>query len=55
MQRIHRAKWGIEEAQEQRAAEQAVRDEIKQEALATYNAFKDLDLKIVVDLRCFTV
>ena len=55
MQRIHRAKWNSEEAQEQRAAEQAARDEIKQEALATYNAFKDLDLKIVVDLRCFTV
>ncbi|MCW1974018.1 UNVERIFIED_ORG: ATP-dependent exoDNAse (exonuclease V) alpha subunit [Pantoea agglomerans] len=40
MQRIHRAKWNSEEAQEQRAAEQAVRDEIKQEALTTYNAFR---------------
>ncbi|BCG10895.1 MobQ family relaxase [Buttiauxella agrestis] len=55
MQRIHRAKWNSEEAQEQRAAEQAARDEIKQEALTTYNAFKDLDLQIVVDLRSFTV
>ncbi|HFJ8955784.1 TPA: MobQ family relaxase [Serratia liquefaciens] len=55
MQRIHRAKWNSEEAQEQRAAEQAVRDEIKQEALTTYNAFKELDLQIVVDLRSFTV
>ncbi|EPN8812863.1 MobQ family relaxase [Yersinia enterocolitica] len=55
MQRIHRAKWNSEEAQEQRAAEQAVRDEIKQEALTTYNAFKNLDLQIVVDLRSFTV
>lgn len=55
MQRIHRAKWNSEDAQEQRAAEQAVRDEIKQEALTTYNAFKDLDLQIVVDLRSFTV
>lgn len=55
MQRIHRAKWNSEEAQEQRAAEQAVRDEIKQEALTTYNAFKDLDLQIIVDLRSFTV
>lgn len=55
MQRIHRAKWNCEEAQEQRAAEQAVRDEIKQEALTTYNAFKDLDLQIVIDLKGFTV
>ncbi|EMJ3153660.1 MobA/MobL family protein [Yersinia enterocolitica] len=55
MQRIHRAKWNSAEAQEQRAAEQAARDEIKQEALTTYNAFKDLDLQIVVDLRSFTV
>lgn len=55
MERIHRAKWNSEEAQEQRAAEQAVREEIKQEALTTYNAFKDLDLQIVVDLRSFTV
>lgn len=55
MQRIHRAKWNSAEAQEQRAAEQAARDEIKQEALTTYNAFKDLDLLIVVDLRSFIV
>ncbi|WP_248463869.1 MobQ family relaxase [Pectobacterium versatile] len=55
MQRVHRAKWNSKHAQEKRAAEQAVRDEMKQEAQATYNTFKDLDLQIVVDLRSFTV
>ncbi|EKN3469701.1 MobQ family relaxase [Yersinia enterocolitica] len=55
MQRIPRAKWNSQTAQQQRAAEQAVRDEMKQEAVATYNAFKDLDLQIVVDLNSFTV
>ncbi|MBN3066346.1 MobA/MobL family protein, partial [Pectobacterium aquaticum] len=55
MQRIHRAKWNSKNAQQQRAAEQAVRDGMKQEAQATYNTFKDLDLQIVVDLRSFTV
>ncbi|HDL7795592.1 TPA: MobA/MobL family protein [Yersinia enterocolitica] len=55
MQRVHRAKWKNKSVQKQRAEEQAVRDEMKQEALATYNIFKDLDLQIVVDLRSFTV
>ncbi len=55
MQRIPRAKWNSQTAQQQRAAEQAVRDEMKQEALAIYNTFKDLDLQIVVDLNSFTV
>ncbi|MGP2978975.1 MobQ family relaxase [Serratia marcescens] len=55
MQRVHRAKWNSKSVQEKRAAEQAVRDEMKQEAQATYNTFKDLDLQIVVDLRSFTV
>ncbi|MGT3212323.1 MobQ family relaxase [Yersinia enterocolitica] len=55
MQRIPRAKWNSQTAQKQRAAEQAVRDEMKQEAIATYNTFKDLDLQIVVDLNSFTV
>lgn len=55
MQRIPRAKWNSQTAQQQRAAEQAVRDELEQEALATYNTFKNLDLKIVVDLNSFTV
>ncbi|TKU66904.1 MobQ family relaxase [Citrobacter sp. wls711] len=55
MQRVHRAKWNSKSVQDKRAAEQAVRDEMKQEAQATYNTFKDLDLQIVVDLRSFTV
>ncbi|MFJ5333069.1 MobQ family relaxase [Pectobacterium versatile] len=55
MQRVHRAKWNSKSVQEKRAAEQAVRDEMKQEAQTTYNTFKDLDLQIVVDLRSFTV
>ena len=55
MQRIPRAKWNSQTAQKQRAAEQAVRDEMKQEAQATYSVFKELDLQIVVDLRSFTV
>lgn len=55
MQRVHRAKWNSKSAQEKRTAEQAIRDEMKQEAQATYNTFKDLDLQIVVDLRSFTV
>ncbi|MBA0199473.1 MobA/MobL family protein [Pectobacterium carotovorum] len=55
MQRVHRAKWNSKHVQEKRAAEQAVRDEMKQEAQATYSVFKDLDLQIVVDLNSFTV
>lgn len=55
MQRIHRAKWNSKNAQEKRATEQAVRDEMKQEAQATFRTFKDLDQQIVVDLRSFTV
>ncbi|MCA7000046.1 MobQ family relaxase [Dickeya solani] len=55
MQRVHRAKWNSKSAQKKRAAEQAVRDEIKQEAQATYHTFKELDQQIVVDLRSFTV
>ncbi|MFP1962948.1 MobQ family relaxase [Lonsdalea quercina] len=55
MQRVHRAKWNSKSIQDKRAAEQAVRDEMKKEAQATYNTFKDLDLQIVVDLRSFTV
>ncbi|MFQ6280480.1 MobQ family relaxase [Yersinia enterocolitica] len=55
MQRIHRAKWNNKSVQENRAAEQAVRDEMKQEAQVTYRTFKDLDQQIIVDLRSFTV
>ncbi|MBB1525563.1 MobA/MobL family protein [Pectobacterium carotovorum subsp. carotovorum] len=55
MQRVHRAKWNSRSVKKQRAEEQAVRDEMKQEAQATYNTFRYLDLQIVVDLRSFTV
>lgn len=55
MQRIHRAKWNSRSAQKKRAAEQAVRDDAKNEAQATYRVFKVLDQQIVVDLRSFTV
>ncbi|WP_426596331.1 MobQ family relaxase [Pectobacterium brasiliense] len=55
MQRVHRAKWNSKSVQKQRADEQTVRDEMKQEAQATYSVFKDLDQQIVVDLRSFTV
>lgn len=55
MQRVHRAKWNSKSVQKKRAAEQAVRDEMKQEAQATYGVFKDLDLQIVVNLNSFTV
>lgn len=55
MQRVHRAKWNSKHVQENRAAEQVVRDEMKQEAQATYGVFKDLDLQIVVNLNSFTV
>ncbi|ELI8302816.1 MobA/MobL family protein [Yersinia enterocolitica] len=55
MQRIHRAKWNSKSVQENRAAEQAVRDEMKQEAQVTYRTFKDLDQQIIINLRSFTV
>ncbi|MFV9288126.1 MobQ family relaxase [Citrobacter freundii] len=55
MKRIHSAKWRSKDAQEQRAAEQAVRDAAKQEAVEVYKTFSELDLEIVVDVRSFTV
>jgi hypothetical protein len=55
MKRIHSAKWRSKAAQEQRAAEQAVRDAAKQEAVEVYKTFTELDLEIVVDVRSFTV
>lgn len=55
MKRIHSAKWRSKAAQEQRAAEQAVRDAAKQEAVEVYKTFSELDLEIVVDVRSFTV
>jgi len=55
MKRIHSAKWRSKAAQEQRAAEQAVRDAAKQEAVEVYKTFSELDLEIVIDVRSFTV
>ncbi|HHK9835503.1 TPA: MobQ family relaxase [Klebsiella pneumoniae] len=55
MKRIHSAKWRSKTAQEQRAAEQAVRDVAKQEAVEVYKTFSELDLEIVVDVRSFTI
>lgn len=55
MKRIHSGKWRSKAAQEQRSAEQAVRDAAKQEAVKVYKTFSELDLEIVVDVRSFTV
>ncbi len=52
---IPRDRWGTLAAQEQRAAEQAIRDELKKEAVEAYFAFKDLPLDIVVDVASFRV
>ncbi|HDK6072937.1 TPA: MobA/MobL family protein [Klebsiella variicola] len=52
---IPRDRWGTVAAQEQRAAEQAIRDELKNEAGEAYFAFKDLPLDIVVDVASFRV
>lgn len=55
MQRVHRAKWNDTESQEQRAAEQALRDQQLKEAKKVYNTFSELPLEIVVDVRSFTI
>lgn len=55
MRRIHRAKWNRPAAQEQRAAEQAIRDEAKQASFEVYKTFKELPLEIIVGVRSFTV
>ena len=55
MQRVHRAKWNDKEAQEQRAAEQAQRDQQIEEAKKVYTSFSELPLEIVVDVRSFTI
>ncbi len=55
IRRIHRAKWNRPEAQEQRAAEQAIRNEAKRAAFEVYETFKELPLEIIVDVRSFTV
>jgi hypothetical protein len=52
---IPRDRWGTVAAQEQRAADQAIRDEQKKEAVEAYFAFKDLPLDIVVDVASFRV
>lgn len=52
---IPRDRWGTVAAQEQRAAEQAIRDELKKEAAEAYFTFKDLPLDIVVDVASFRV
>ncbi|MGC0966839.1 MobQ family relaxase [Pantoea agglomerans] len=55
MKRIHSAKWRSKAAHEQRAAEQAVRDAAKREAVEVYKTFSELDLEIIVDVRSFTI
>ncbi|MEB8015443.1 MobA/MobL family protein [Raoultella ornithinolytica] len=55
MRHIPRSRWNTQAAQQQRAAEQAVRDDRKEEAKKTYSLFKDLPLEIVVDVRSFTI
>lgn len=55
MQRVHRAKWNDTESQEQRAAEQAQRNQQIEEAKKVYTTFSELPLEIVVDVRSFRV
>lgn len=55
MQRIHRAKWNDTKSQEQRAAEQAQRNQQIEEAKKVYTTFSELPLEIVVDVRSFTI
>lgn len=55
MRHIPRSRWNTQAAQQQRSAEQTVRDDRKEEAKKTYSLFKDLPLDIVIDVRSFTV
>ncbi|HDX8711883.1 TPA: MobA/MobL family protein [Klebsiella michiganensis] len=55
MQHIHRAKWNDTESQEQRAAEQKLRDQQIDDAKKVYTTFSELPLEIVVDVRSFTI
>ncbi len=55
MQLVHRAKWNDTESQEQRTAEQALRNLQIDEAKKVYTTFSDLPLEIVVDVRSFTI
>ncbi|ENF2068941.1 MobA/MobL family protein, partial [Salmonella enterica subsp. enterica serovar Chester] len=54
IQRVHRAKWNNTESQEQRSAEQALRNRQMEEAKKVYTTFSELPLEIVVDVRSFT-
>ncbi|EBY0373031.1 conjugal transfer protein [Salmonella enterica subsp. enterica serovar Toulon] len=55
MQRVHRANWNDKEAQEQRVAEQVLRNHQIEEAKKVYTTFSELPLEIVVDVRSFTI
>ncbi|EAW2474789.1 MobA/MobL family protein [Salmonella enterica] len=55
MQRVHRAKWNDTESQEQRSAEQTLRNHQIEEAKKVYTTFSELPLEIVVDVRSFTI
>lgn len=55
MQRVHRAKWINTVSQEQRSAEQALRNHQIEEAKKVYTTFSELPLEIVVDVRSFTI
>ncbi|EDB3624604.1 TPA: MobQ family relaxase, partial [Salmonella enterica subsp. enterica serovar Chester] len=55
IQRVHRAKWNNTESQEQRSAEQALRNRQMEEAKKVYTTFSELPLEIVVDVRSFTI
>ncbi|EMZ1582501.1 MobA/MobL family protein [Salmonella enterica] len=55
MQHVHRAKWNDTESQEQRAAEQALRNSQIEEAKKVYTTFSELPLEIVVDVRSYSV
>ncbi|EHP4799121.1 MobQ family relaxase [Salmonella enterica] len=55
MQRVHRAKWNDKEAQKQRSAEQALRNQQIEEAKKVYTTFSELPLEIMVDVRSFTI
>ena len=55
MQRVHRAKWNDTKSQEQRSAEQALRNRQIEEAKNVYTTFRELPLEIVVDVRSFTI
>lgn len=55
MQRVHRSKWNDTKSQEQRDAEQALRDQQIEEAKKVYTTFSELPLEIVIDVRSFTI